>query len=218
MTERRQNADKESKAPDEWQVAGTATELRKRKKAATSDEQQHGSWGRRGGVAWAQSVEHRRASPHTAAQIVPVHNTRGKAQSCGENNTDSRYSHRDFTKFLCRFPIGIPADVQGGFRVARRLFGAGGVNMKRIASESGAKLRLRGQGSGFLEGPERKELDEPLVLSVSVEDRTGYRKAIELITELLEDVYCMYREHCMRQRLSQSQVSVRIEEHPANPR
>ncbi|KAF4744117.1 hypothetical protein FOZ63_021746, partial [Perkinsus olseni] len=53
-------------------------------------------------------------------------------------------------KYTCRFEIGIENDRE--FHVARRLIGQKGANMKRIVKLSDAKLRLRGQGSGFLEG------------------------------------------------------------------
>ena len=53
-------------------------------------------------------------------------------------------------KFCCRFDIGIAND--DSFRVARRIIGNKGLNMKRIVRQCDAKLRLRGQGSGYLEG------------------------------------------------------------------
>jgi hypothetical protein len=76
-------------------------------------------------------------------------------------------------KYTCRFDIQIPNDKE--FQVARRLIGAKGCNMKRIIencskdmnSQDVVKLRLRGKGSGFKEGPRQEESKEPLHLCVS---------------------------------------------------
>jgi len=65
-------------------------------------------------------------------------------------------------KYTCRFDIQIENDKE--FQVARRLIGAKGCNMKRIIElcckgtnydqfQEIVKLRLRGKGSGFKEGP-----------------------------------------------------------------
>ena len=63
-------------------------------------------------------------------------------------------------KYTCRYDIQIPNERE--FQVARRLIGAKGCNMKRIISHCSknmpqamevVKLRLRGKGSGFKEGP-----------------------------------------------------------------
>jgi hypothetical protein len=53
-------------------------------------------------------------------------------------------------KFTCRFDVGIENEMT--FQVARRIIGVKGGNMKRIVRDTGIKLRLRGRGSGFLEG------------------------------------------------------------------
>lgn len=69
--------------------------------------------------------------------------------------------------------------------------------MKAIAENSGAKLRLRGQGSGFKEGPEEQESNDPLMLCVSAFDSQSYEVAKKLVQELLEDVYKQYRKFCI---------------------
>jgi len=125
------------------------------------------------------------------------------------------------TKFLCRFTVGIEPEVAGGFRVCRRIFGPGGENMKSIARDCNAKLRLRGRGSGFKEGPEMREAEEPLLLCVSAEDREGYEMAICQVTKLFEKIYEDYSSHCKRQRLPEAEFprpSVRLQEHPGNPK
>jgi len=121
-------------------------------------------------------------------------------------------------KYLCRVPVRIPAEEKGHFRVVRRIFGPGGENMKHIARESGAKLRLRGKGSGYLEGPRHEESSEPLVLCVSANDEGGYDTCIKLLTELFEGIYAQYRSHCSKAGGEHPQLlTVQVQEHPANP-
>lgn len=93
-------------------------------------------------------------------------------------------------KFTCRFDIGIENDKE--FQVARRIIGQKGCNMKKIVETSGAKLRLRGKGSGYLEGPLRQESPEPLHLCVSCTTQKGYNDAVKSVTEILEGVYIEY--------------------------
>merc|ERR1711972_109768 len=99
-------------------------------------------------------------------------------------------------KFQCQFMVGIEEDSR--FRVVRRIIGCGGEHMKRIAELSGAKLRLRGRGSNFLEGPERKESDDDLMLCVSAQDKDGFDKAKKAASELIENIHQSYRSHCRK--------------------
>jgi len=97
-------------------------------------------------------------------------------------------------KYTCRFLVGIDNDKD--FQVVRRIIGAKGSNMKRIVKQSQAKLRLRGVGSGYFEGAGQKESNEPLQLCVSCTSAEGYRTAVSLVQELMEDVYREYRTFC----------------------
>lgn len=99
-------------------------------------------------------------------------------------------------KYQCQFIIGVEED--SNFRVVRRVLGTGGENMKRIAEESGAKLRLRGRGSKFLEGPQRKESDDDLMLCVSSLDVTGFETAKRAVSELINGIHQHYRAFCRK--------------------
>lgn len=100
-------------------------------------------------------------------------------------------------KYTCRFIIGIDNDKD--FQVARRVIGAKGANMKRIVKNTEAKLRLRGQGSGYFEGAGQKESAEPLQLCVSCTDGEHYKSAVSQVEELLRRVYDEYRSFCGEQ-------------------
>merc|ERR1719401_1458219 len=97
-------------------------------------------------------------------------------------------------KFTCRFLIGIENDKD--FQVARRLIGSKGANMKRIVRQTDAKLRLRGQGSGYFEGAGQKESSEPLQLCVSCISPEGYKTAVRQVEDILKKVYEEYEQFC----------------------
>lgn len=56
-------------------------------------------------------------------------------------------------------------------------------------SHEGVKLRLRGRGSGFLEGPEQRESNDPLNLCVSSKDKEKFIFACQEVEKLLDKVY-----------------------------
>jgi len=112
-------------------------------------------------------------------------------------------------KFTCRFDIGIENDKE--FQVARRIIGQKGCNMKKIVETSGAKLRLRGKGSGYLEGPLKQESPEPLHLCVSCTTQKGYNDALKAVSEILEGVYTEYtRYRRSRGRYSSEEAPLRV--------
>jgi hypothetical protein len=51
------------------------------------------------------------------------------------------------------------------------------------------KLRLRGSGSGFKEGPEQQESNEPLHLCISAKNPQVYKDAQYLVEQLLNKIY-----------------------------
>ena len=77
------------------------------------------------------------------------------------------------------------------------LIGHKGINTKGIFSQINAKLRIRGRGSGHLEVDGRKEAPVPLMVAVTANktDPEGFRKAIEMILERIQDVghkFCLF--------------------------
>jgi len=100
-------------------------------------------------------------------------------------------------KFQCQFILGIEEDLE--FHVVSRVIGRGGANMKRIFADSGAKLRLRGRGSNFLEGAEEKESEDDLMLCVSCMDASSFDMARKAVSKLIEGIYQQYRTFCRRE-------------------
>ena len=67
-------------------------------------------------------------------------------------------------------------------------------------SQEVVKLRLRGKGSGFKEGPKQEESKEPLHLCISSRFFPQYTTACSKIEQLLLNVYEDYKKHCEKLR------------------
>lgn len=113
-------------------------------------------------------------------------------------------------KYTCRFLIGIENDKE--FQVARRLIGSKGSNMKRIVQQTDAKLRLRGQGSGYFEGSGQKESSEPLQLCISCTNLDGYKTAVRQTEDLLKRVHEEYKEFCREKGLPIPDLQIQLSE------
>ena len=126
------------------------------------------------------------------------------------NNNNNNQSNNNiyeekstYGKFTCKFEILIPNDQE--FQVVRRLIGSKGCNMKKIVDsckgpndigQGNVKLRLRGKGSGYKEGPQNKESDDPLHLCISAKNQDSLKKACGLVSELIGKIYEDYKKHC----------------------
>lgn len=84
------------------------------------------------------------------------------------------------------------------FRAAKVLIGRGGQNMRRISEVTNAKLRVRGRGSGHLEGPDARESTDQLMCCISCPDREGYELAKSQALAVFEQMFDSYREHCRK--------------------
>jgi len=116
-------------------------------------------------------------------------------------------------KFLCRYIVGI--DQERSFNVVRKLLGDHGANMKAIAENSDAKLRIRGRGSGFKEGPNNVEADEPLMLCISATSHKGFENATEDVESLLKHVHEQYYAFCQHRNLPTPKLVVSRTEQPS---
>merc|ERR1712224_487419 len=121
--------------------------------------------------------------------------------------TSASKARKATEKTLCRYHVGIEQD--RAFNVLRKLLGDRGSHMKTIAENSGAKLRIRGRGSGFLEGPNQSEAsNEPLMICISAESWEGFEMAVKDVESLLERVHGQYRKHCHDRNLPVPRLAV----------
>ena len=113
-------------------------------------------------------------------------------------------------KFICAFPIGLEDDEE--FCLVKRIIGKGGNNMRRIAQDYNAKLRLRGFGSGYLEGVDRIEANVPLQLNVSCVNFDDYCGAVQQVENLLNGMYKHYRRYARSKNMEVPELKVTVEE------
>lgn len=130
------------------------------------------------------------------------------------------------SKFTCKYEV--PIKNLPGFSVARKIIGHRGKNMKNILDklkdntfggpiQDVIKLRLRGQGSGFKEGPNNCESPEPLHLCVSSKYYEKYVQACKLVEKLLREVYQEYNNYCRwKGRTVQYYKVTKMENNPAS--
>merc|ERR1712136_281259 len=111
-------------------------------------------------------------------------------------------------KYQCQFIVGIEEERK--FKVMRKLLGPSGANMRAIVDRTGAKLRLRGKGSRFLEGPDQVESSDPLMLCISVTDRRSYDVAVSMAWALMERVHQEYRGFCFRSGREVPELHVQV--------
>ncbi len=107
-------------------------------------------------------------------------------------------------KVTCKYEIDFfDEEAARDFLLAKRIIGPKGSNMKKIIEAcfedrpfepDALKLRLRGKGSGFKEGPHNRgtrcspECNEPLHLCISAKSQLFYERSTKLIEQLLFDV------------------------------
>lgn len=113
-------------------------------------------------------------------------------------------------KFICVFQVKIEEDPD--FCLVKRILGKQGNNMRSIAEECNVKVRLRGRGSGFLEGSHGKETNMPLNLNVSCSDFESYSAAVERVAILLNDIYRHYRRYRKSLGLEVPELKVHCDE------
>lgn len=125
--------------------------------------------------------------------LPPKNKTRSYKTKSQQNN-----------KFTCKYNIMMTN--KKGFHFAKKIIGSKGCNMKGIISaalsdcglsqsfknDNLVKLRLRGKGSGFKEGPDGKESNEGLQLCVSCKSNDLYKRTCGHVEILLEKILKSY--------------------------
>ena len=122
-------------------------------------------------------------------------------------NNEQNMEEKNLGRYTCKYEILIPNDKN--FQIARRLIGNKGCNMKNIVNQcktsnnikDSVKLRLRGRGSGYKEGPENKESDEPLHLCIIAKNQEEMNKACNLVDDLLNKIYQDYINYCYKNNI-----------------
>jgi hypothetical protein len=117
--------------------------------------------------------------------------------------TSPAYVSKTKSRFCCTFVFGIERDVALDFKLVPRLIGRNGNNMKRISKECGAKVRIRGRGSGYLEGQGKLgEADVPLQVALSCTNYEDMIKGRSLLSNLLDEIGFYFNEYCQNQGIA----------------
>mmetsp|Transcript_48389 Transcript_48389/g.115059 ORF Transcript_48389/g.115059 Transcript_48389/m.115059 type:complete len:405 (+) Transcript_48389:127-1341(+) len=100
-----------------------------------------------------------------------------------------RLRGKDF-KLWCHFHLDEAMLHDEAFALIKKIIGTKGSNTSYIHQETGAKVRVRGRGSGHAEWDDGSEADVPLMLAVTLpwSDPRNFHQAIRLSMDLLEDV------------------------------
>lgn len=140
------------------------------------------------------------ASKPQQTHSVPLSDTAASALVAGCSRTGvARVPHRQ-----ARLWLHIHLHMQApDFDLVPMLIGRGGCNMKRIAEKTGAKLRVRGRGSGHLEIDSKREAPTPLMVAVTTEhvDHDGFREAARMTLKELDVVSRRFQQHCKKKQL-----------------
>jgi hypothetical protein len=91
-----------------------------------------------------------------------------------------------------------------GFDLIPMLIGKKGKNMKKILHETGAKIRIRGRGSKYLEVDGKREAPVPLMVAVTVVegDAVNFKKAVDMTVVQLLEVTLHYKRFCSQRCLA----------------
>mmetsp|Transcript_77462 Transcript_77462/g.205640 ORF Transcript_77462/g.205640 Transcript_77462/m.205640 type:complete len:419 (-) Transcript_77462:119-1375(-) len=192
--------------------APTASAAGSRGEAAAAAVSEHRGEGR-AVTAWAQGGAARQAAAGSRGQWHQAGSHRSSAKGGAGWGQAGRHGKMAAQgKRQCQFMIGIEEEPH--FQVKQKILGRHGQHMKSIAEKTGAKLRLRGRGSGFLEGPEQQESSDPLMLCVSAPNAWAYQEAKRLVRELLEGVHVAYGGFCTQAGRATPDLSIQVHEGP----
>lgn len=90
-----------------------------------------------------------------------------------------------------------------GFDLVAGLIGRGGSRVRAIADATGAKVRIRGRGSGHLEVDGVSEAPAPLMVAVTSDhdNGLGFRRAVAMVLSELQSSEQRYRAFCKKQNI-----------------
>ncbi|ROV95080.1 hypothetical protein VSDG_05816 [Cytospora chrysosperma] len=90
--------------------------------------------------------------------------------------------------------IPITLEPVPGFNLRAQVVGHGGAYVKHIQQETGCRVQIKGQGSGYIENSTGREAEEPMYLHVAGPDPKMVQQAKELCEDLLANVTEQYEE------------------------
>jgi len=95
---------------------------------------------------------------------------------------------------------------ESSFNLVSRILGPKGQFIKHIATTTNVKVFLKGSGSGYTEGPEKKESTEPLHIFISGDMSSNVSHAISLAENLIAHVKQEYQLFSQNRAISSVQT------------
>ncbi|CAE7649459.1 HET-E1, partial [Symbiodinium pilosum] len=129
---------------------------------------------------------------------IPIMPTAPKPMEAAEQAEESQLEKRHRSR-RSRLWVHIYLRMQlEGFDLVPRLIGRKGCNMRRIAEQTSAKVRIRGQGSGHLEIDGKYEAPTPLMIAVTTDhaDPDMFKQAVQMTLTVLKAVEGCFRVFC----------------------
>jgi len=86
------------------------------------------------------------------------------------------------------------------FCFVQKLIGKRGVHTSQVFEDTGAKVRVRGEGSGHLEAESGREARAALMVTISADadDEDGFLRAVTAVIERLAELHVDYGDYCMK--------------------
>lgn len=133
---------------------------------------------------------------HEAHEAHEAYEVQEEGKDGRDKEKSEKKKKKNVSKVWSHFYLE-PTMLRSGFDVNKKIIGHGGANTKRIYEKTGAKIRLRGRGSGHNEG-ERGEAPVPLMLAVTSDTRNqeNFLHACELSSQLLQTVTSKFPDFC----------------------
>ena len=163
----------------------------------------------------AASAAHQQSATTLAASAAQASSASGSsgasaaAQPPGSPSANARKNGKGWPKQEARVWAHIELfKLHPEFDLVPMLIGCGGENTSNIYKKTGAKIRIRGRGSGHLEilnskGEKVSEAPVPLMIAVTSEKSAirEFRKAVEMCVQLLDMVAANFKIFCALHRL-----------------
>ncbi|KAJ1951905.1 hypothetical protein EC988_003843, partial [Linderina pennispora] len=116
------------------------------------------------------------------------------AYSNGHSDSYSGYRHERHPRNIYHEKIPVGIESERGFNVRAKLIGTGGENMKYIQNTTGARVQVRGRGSGFIENATGLESDEDMHLFISAPTEDITLQAMYYSKSLIGTIHEQYKE------------------------
>eukprot|EP00931_Biecheleriopsis_adriatica_P053804 TRINITY_DN31587_c0_g1_i1.p1 TRINITY_DN31587_c0_g1~~TRINITY_DN31587_c0_g1_i1.p1 ORF type:complete len:600 (+),score=146.11 TRINITY_DN31587_c0_g1_i1:220-2019(+) len=162
-----------------------------------------------------QNLQNLQGMPHLAAPeagpqeelaanaVLPLHATSSIGSPHGSKHAPQRPSAPRRLRLWAHIYLHMQAE---GFDLVPRFIGRGGCNTRKIAEATGAKVRIRGQGSGHKEVEGKHEAPTPLMVAVTTDEAEAamFKKAVDMTVKVLKTVEGRYLAFCQQKKLEHS--------------